>query len=105
MNTERDKFLSEKMGQCCTFNPDHNGECLECDCWYSDHIPTNFSTWEGFGKLKEFMCNHPRHESFYDNYLDSLTENAESISETFSRISPNEFADAVYGFLQESDDE
>lgn len=106
MNIERDKFLTESIGECWHENEltmDANDGSLYWRCRYchkEDIRNIDFSTWEGFGRLKSFMVEHPEHEAFFDTYIDYLTEHAEGISETFNRIQPDFFAYYVYEFLQ-----
>lgn len=55
MNIERDKFLTEAMGECWHDKAITNGilsECSKCKVLHS-YLYTNadFSTWKGFGKL------------------------------------------------------
>lgn len=92
--TERDKFLTEAMGE----------EWHKCDGWdfYCDQcesgtpMSADFSTWEGFGKLWNFCMNQ---EWFHD-----LNHKLESESVTYNRkwVNPDIFADAVYNYLKEN---
>lgn len=98
-NLERDKFLTEAMGECW-----HDvkraqgvaGFCYNCViCRAQDVWNNDFSTWPGFGKLWEwaqkqewwFLLN-------YDDRTDHKTVDMELIH-------PDRFADAVYSFLKE----
>ena len=92
MNTERDKFLTEAMGECFeVYGRNKNGEPRRCN--YCDNpLATDFSTWEGFGKLWTWAQKQGwwikimlrfQNEGFY-HY-----------------IHPDRFADAVYAFLKE----
>lgn len=93
MNTERDKFITKALGYKIWDEVERPKLFLVG--------PLNFSTPEGFFKLKAFMDVHPNKERFYNAYLDTLTENAESVAETFSRITYESFANCAYNFLQE----
>jgi hypothetical protein len=98
--SERDKYLTEAMGECWHEANDLN-TCVKCNypwCAWLD-----YSTWEGFGKLKDFMCNLPDSERFFDSYIDELTQRADDVTETFRRLQPDHFADVVYEFLKERD--
>jgi hypothetical protein len=112
--SERDKYLTEAMGECWHEQHIKNDKHIWCVCGeeftrFSDlreHIAyrvESFSTWEGFGKLKDFMCNLPDSERFFDSYIDELTQRADDVTETFRRLQPDHFADVVYEFLKERD--
>lgn len=77
MNTERDKHLTEAMGE----------------CWYQSNqtYNTNFSTWEGFGKLWEWS----QKQEWWEDYINNF-ENHSLIN-----VNPDRFADTVYTYLKE----
>ena len=99
MNIERDKYLTEAMGECwhlfnlCT--------CVKCRMPLGFPFITSnndFSTWEGFGKLFEFCQKQEWWESFiFSNWRTTLSLH-EYIGEW---INPDRFSDAIYDFLQE----
>lgn len=112
MNKERDKFLTESMGlvyhdwgytdygswYCATCDVEKEDDCYE----QVYHKNYDFSTWQGFGILKKFICEYKDCESFFDMYLDTITDRAEEgVTDTFRRIQPDDFANKVYEFLQE----
>ena len=88
MKSERDKFLTEQMGELYV-EINNNGFYRWCN---------NFSTWEGFGKLWEWV----RSTGNYD--IDqSLQEISRQDADCFFIIDPDKFANFVYFFLKEND--
>lgn len=81
MNTERDKFLTEAMGEYWV-NIDY-------------HNQNDFSTWEGFGKLWEWCKQQSWLGNFEYNYggIKCIGVFADYM------INPDKFADAVYNYL------
>lgn len=77
---ERDKYLTEKMGY----------------CWHDWH--TDFSTWEGFGKLWEW-CTKKASPMLFEAM--EISFNGDMITQDI--INPDKFADAVYEFLKQYD--
>ena len=77
---ERDKYLTEKMGYCL----------------YDWH--TDFSTWEGFGKLWEW-CTKIASPNLFEAM--GISFNGDMIIQDI--INPDKFADAVYEFLKHWD--
>jgi len=105
-NEARDKFLSKLIGEepfvCVWCGTGANQKRLPVACSAPDgdgHLfkvaNINFSTWEGFGKLKEFMDNSEECYRIYDSYLDKIAENGNHVADTFERITPDSFADHV----------
>ena len=103
MNTERDKFLTEAMGECWhniirTDIPRHT--CTRCgeghDALFDFNPHNNFSTWEGFGKLWEWV-------SLQENMMCGLSSryNGEQAKIKLIYINPDNFANAVYTYLKE----
>jgi hypothetical protein len=112
MNTERDKFLTETMGECWhEWTPtlllqDYvtaKDTCKKCGAesnWYKrsskqpPHMCIDFSTPDGFFKLWEWA----QEQEWFNQIVD---ENTELYCELKSFINPDIFADAVYAFLKE----
>lgn len=98
MTTERNKFLAEAIGG-FWHKSVYTGAGNKCTCgkWWSEcmKLHPDFSTWEGFGKLYEWVELQEWH---YD-FLSSL----ESEQHTFNHkwLNPNKFANAVYEYLNE----
>jgi hypothetical protein len=102
--SERDKYLTEAMGEECWHEWVYCGEskaiCTQCNTDYTISKDRNdFSTWEGFGKLWEFC----KKQEWYYNFLKTVcpykTDYPSVIHEDY--IHPDRFADAVYEFLKE----
>lgn len=113
MNEEIDKYLTEAMGECYfTHEIKHLGfSKYTCSCggsWDSyaleepEHctaVSTDFSTWEGFGKLWEWTRNQEWWLDF-SRYLDTPTVKCNDILHIdFRVISPEVFASSIYDFL------
>lgn len=95
MKNERDKFLTELIGECFEVYGRHEtGTPLKCNCCLRP-LANDFSTWEGFGKLKKFVENSEECYRIYDSYLDKIAENVNHVADTFERITPDSFADHV----------
>jgi hypothetical protein len=121
--SERDKYLTEAMGMCYHENrnvywDDDLHEDSRIICKHCSKINTNnsnFSTWEGFGKLWEFCQEQEWWEGFlikneYQHTRDVYSphkeypyrEYQETVYEDMSGlINPDRFADAVYTYLKE----
>lgn len=102
MNTERDKFLTEAMGGCCHEWIDYSFSspmfrCNKCGTQVVN-IPNvnDFSTWEGFGKLWEWIqkMNLNGVMSFRCSDMDVQYHYASRF------INPDIFADVVYEYLR-----
>lgn len=109
MNTERDKFLTEAMGECWheweTSDAMPDGwifKCKKCSkklrtLDYNEMFPTfpyegiDFSTWESFGKLLEWCKVYGIEKD--DIYLAQPTM-------SLSFLTPDRFANAVYVYLK-----
>lgn len=104
MNEDRDKFLTEQMGE--FWHERLTG--YDCSCggkiYWNQCNNIGFSTWEGFGKLWEWAQKQEWFENFRvfnhyhddeDNYLESRHDVAEWL------IDPDRFADTVYKYLKE----
>jgi len=102
MNTEREKFLTEAMGECWhSFEGSITGrECVKCGAeFWANEIETankkhNFSTWEGFVKLITWI----RQQEWYERFHVEMNESVESWRNYL--INPDEFADTVYEYLK-----
>lgn len=82
MNTERDKYLTEKMGAYYSISED---------------IPEqDFSTWQGFGKLIESNSIREQVGSYFYRLL------GEVVSASYNNV-PSRFADILYRFLKEQE--
>lgn len=91
MNIERDKFLTEAMGECwyehtmtCGYNLTRTGEYIS-DI-KSTSYPNDFSTWEGFGKLLEWCQKQ-----------DDMTLAQSKMCLAY--LTPDRFADSIYRYL------
>lgn len=104
-NDIRDKYLTEAMGKCWhKFEQEFwwGNRCITCGqddnyIWQPKNI--NFSTWEGFGKLWEWI----QEQQWQDDFITGL----ECEQDTYNRkwLHPNKFADEVYTYLKEHDHE
>jgi len=121
VNIERDKFLTEKMGQCWhnhsiiaggfVVNPFDHGKgptriCDKCgQDWSSFTVYDRFgrvnpdlSTWPGFGLLWEWAQKQEWFTKFKYFYIGGATEVFMKLGES---IHPDKFADALYEYLKE----
>ena len=112
MNTERDRFLTEAMGECWHIaerevipeNGDTPYNLCRCGrkmCLGDFLYNPNFSNWIGFGKLwdwsqKQEWWGYFVHKQYCKKgkqlTVDELLQNL---------INPDRFADAVYAYLKE----
>lgn len=110
MNTERDKFLTEAMGECwyehtmtCGYNLTRTSEYIS-DI-KSTSYPNDFSSWSGFGKLWEWA----QKQDWWCKFLTTKGRihdlNPLAFATNTSLVSPDNFASAVYQFLKEVKDE
>ena len=109
MNTERDRFLTEAMGECwhefdaepSLFGEweDESNYCNKCSYrkGLNDVLPVNnFSSWEDFGKLWDWASSQVGLLRMITNELD------ENDSYRWTHwVHPDRFADAVYAYLKE----
>jgi len=84
MNRERDKFLTEYMGE-PWMEINNNGFYHWCN---------DFSTWEGFGKLRNWLLSE---EAPYELYQSIIEINEQG--NFFELVAPDAFADFIYEFL------
>lgn len=116
---ERNKFLTKVMDKCWHEAKysyrDYFGIDYECECglrWSEeDEVPNlDFSTWEGFGKLLEFVISKTKdddnYEEWAEQFLFTLQVTVLSIGYKIpiipiKYINPDKFADTLYKFLKE----
>jgi len=102
MKEERDKFLTEAIGECWHWADENILDstrkwiiCHTCnDCGKAWTCRNDFSTWEGFGKLWEWT----QQQSWKDDLLVKIL--CESQNWVKELIHPDRFADAVYNYLK-----
>lgn len=118
---ERDRYLTEVIGGCYhefekSNSPrvtiDDRDLCLVCNQRISlDYSNPNFSTWNGFGKLIEFIWNNNNflpwqflywlQERYHDVGITNLTDGNRFVI-NFSLIKDKErLADDLYEYLKE----
>ena len=116
---ERDKYLTEAMGQCWhepPGTPIHTEHglvmCSKCHQWCSivaNECPipknNNFSTWDGFGILWEWIIKQSWYWHFdcYLMYAPSGHEFTPNDSDGYlhkNYLDPDKFANAVYKYLK-----
>lgn len=119
MNTERDKFLTEAVGECWHEDIINEYE-VSCTCcrkyafgggdFVKEYLTNktrlefacnnnNFSTWTGFGKLWEWTMTWSSYKinEFYDTVVTDTWAGF-----TLNLVNPNRFANAVYEYLKRS---
>jgi hypothetical protein len=104
---ERDKFLTEYLGECWheIYRPLDLSKPLCKKCGTQLYLDlrdnNNFSTWEGFGKLWEWCQKQewwiPR--DIWAGYTAYKDHGRYKIGDAF--IHPDRFADVIYRFLKE----
>jgi len=106
MKTERDKFLTEFMGECwhdaLTSDQVSFGEICGCSQFKDKHI--NFSTWEGFGILWEWVYKQDFYSHFIwknDPFKTTLPRIGYGPAHSFYEFGPDKLADQLYAFLKE----
>jgi hypothetical protein len=93
MNIERDKFLTEAMGEEWF---EHRNFCGSGDTM----VANDFSTWEGFGKLWEWAQKQEWWVTdFKDKHFGMLPSHFEFVPDGL--VQPDRFATAIYAFLKE----
>ena len=98
MNIERDKFLTEAMGEKWWSQWEQTGDSEGCGYWVSKN---DFSTPDGFFKLWKF-CESNNWWVTVD-HSDSIKGLRYSYGEIdLNLINPDRFADAVYTYLREA---
>lgn len=110
MNIERNIFLTEVLGQCWhEYNrPAFLGDqCIKCKNVFlgtSNAAQLDFSSWEGFGKLWEwiqiqFIINIGTGKKDFPMIQDIMRIN--EFGHNLSLVNPDKFADAVYEYLKD----
>ena len=104
MNTERDRFLTEVMGECWHEEDDafpNRYVCIHCKRSWPFGIPiNNFSTWVGFGKLWERAQKQEWWAyDFWAYHLLSPSDGGPVADQEWF-VHPDRFANAVYEFLK-----
>lgn len=95
MNKEEiNKYLTEAMGECWHTSFNNTESLCSCGkpaycCYYTKN--NDFFTWEGFGKLKEWVEVQEWWKEWYSNHYMSA----------WYFVNPERFATAIYGFLKE----
>lgn len=98
MNTERDKRLTEAMGECWhEKKPVLVPQCIKC--FKTDYVQNDFSTPDGFFKLWNWAQGQEWWRKF-QHYHEGFTVNVDYFFHE-DIINPDRFADAVDKFLQE----
>ena len=100
MSIERDKFLTEVMGE-CWHEMSKFGNCAKCKV--HNYYQNDFSTWKGFGKLWEWATTQAWWELFTEFCEYNRQFHQKSSHQVLPGIiNPNRFADAVYKYLKEN---
>ena len=101
MNIERDKLLTELMGECWhTFK--HSRFCDKCNAefWMQEteaaNDKYNFSTPDGFVKL----WNWAKSQEWWDNFWSITFDDYLEATDVIEMINPNLFANALYEYLK-----
>ena len=101
MNVERDKFLTEAMGECghewkrsCGCCP---GYCKKCGAEEGEN--NDFSEWEGFGKLWTWA----QKQEWWSSFVYKMAFEFQGQKQVFceAMIHPDRFADEIYAGLKE----
>lgn len=101
MNTDRDKFLIEAMGECWHKKTFWSGVGIICEECNDNHdlvrlMRIDFSTWPGFGKLWNWATEQDWWSGF-NRYAEG-THAMGGIP--VSLINPDRFATAIYEYLK-----
>lgn len=96
---ERDRFLTKAMRECWHEEPTELWEdtfiCPKCGKEVSD-VGTNFSTWDGFGKLVEWTMG----QAWWQEFIWYMNKNRGIFIEWYF-IHPDRFSDILYTYLKE----
>ena len=106
MNTERDQYLTEAIGECWHNIPtyfhslslNNTTNCTKCTRVINKESNNDFSTWNGFGKLWEWATQ----QKWWQHFL--MENGVLAISGTKSNslkklVDPDTFANAIYSYL------
>lgn len=98
MSNERDRYLTEQMGECWHEFGDEGCYCTKCSSYKVRPKNTDYASWNGFGKLWEWAQN----QTWLCNFIFTVPG---SVHDTFLEHikSPDRFANAVYSYLKERD--
>ena len=107
MNLERDKFLTDQMGECYHSWKDFGdwSECTICHCKSQFFVRSlqenlyNFSTWEGFGKLWEWSRKQEWWLTFTMRVNHDYLGHQVGEAIAWDIVDPNNFAAEVADFL------
>jgi hypothetical protein len=108
MNTERDKFLTEAMGECWhewhyRVYGYYQAICRKCGREVKEAFDNDFSTWTGFGKLWEWAQKQEWWRKFwYHTSMPMLDGSNIAIPRDQQIIHPDNFANALYSSLREN---
>lgn len=103
MTVERDKFLTEAMGECWheVLRPmDTIPHCKKCGIrlFLDTQDNSDFSTWPGFGKLWEWAMQ----QEWFPEWIGWAKGPGYAIAYLdIDLLHPDRFADALYNFLKE----
>ena len=98
MNIERDKFLTEAIGECCHEYP-YGEHCAKCGKLSWDGYDNDFSTPEGFFKLWNWTVKQSWWEKFGDCYYVTPGDGGVTAIQLEYIIHPDRFANVVYQYL------
>jgi hypothetical protein len=107
--SERDKFLTEAMGECWhEWIPSNDFDGMACkfceDYEHESGKRNNFSTWEGFGKLWNWAQKQEWWGKFEDLIFYGKADPCGGWFDTLL-IHPDRFADAIFSYLKEKTNE
>lgn len=106
MSNERDKFLTEQMGECWHEGCAYRGYTGPIDCeicgneWYEGNN-NDFSTPKGFFKLWNWCQTQDWFESLFWNRLHKFSPSYGKIFD-YDLIQPERFAGIVYNFITDN---
>jgi hypothetical protein len=103
MNQERNKFLTELVtgdkAKWICHECDIISQRKICDCKGAGWSRYNFSTWDGFGKLKEWA----EKREWWKQFKCDVRYNGWHYALDDDLIHPDRFAEAIYEFLKEKE--
>lgn len=104
MNDERDKFLTEQMGECWHIGYLSVGchDAIRCDkCGWDFYDNNDFSTPDGFFKLWNWCQTQDWFEYLFWNRLHKFSPSYGKIFD-YDLIQPERFAGIVYNFITDN---